>query len=210
MRTLSIFIVFLLSINLFGLQMERLQKTEEKFLELINQKHQAGSKEDITRKNEIKKELDSLIHYDTFSKNTLVGKDSKTGKTYWESITSEQQKEFRSLFKELIQEAWIKELKSFNSDKDKTLKKGEEGNITYKNEKTKGNLSMVYTIVKTKDEISNVDFRFTGNYITDFIIDDLSVTNRYRKSFTKHIQQKGFESLLEKMRTKLKELRDEK
>lgn len=210
MRTLTILITILISITLFGSQMERLQKTEDKLLELINKKFESGSKEDNIRKDDIKKELDSLIHYDSFSKNTLLGKDPKTGKTYWDSITVEQQKEFKNLFKELIQEAWIKELKDFNGEKNKTLKKGEKGNITYKNEKTKGNLSMVYTTITTEDEVTNVDFRFTGNYVTDFILDDLSVTKRYRKSFSKHIQQKGFDSLLEKMRTKLKELKEGK
>ena len=209
MKILKIMILMLLTISVFASQTERLQKAESEIFNLVNQKYRVGSKKYKERDEKIKSILNSLIDYDAFAKNTLRGKNKKTGKTYWDSITPKQQKEFKTLFKKLIEAAWMKELKKFNKNK-KKIKKDEKYHIEYKNEKSRGDLTMVYTVITTEDEVTNVDFRFNKDKITDFIIDDRSTTRRYRKSFSKHIRKHGFEHLLEKMRNKLKELESEK
>ncbi len=199
-----IIILTLLTVSLLGSQIDRLKKSETEIFNLANEKYELKSKKYIERDEKIKTILNSLIDYDSFAKNTLRGKNKKTKKTYWNSITVEQQKEFTSLFKQLIETAWTKELKNFNKKK-KTIKKDEKYHIEYKDEKSRGNLTMVYTVVTTEDEVTAVDFRFTKDKITDFIIDDRSTTRRYRKSFSKHIRKHGFDHLIEKMKNKLKE-----
>jgi len=209
MKVIIITILTLLTVSVFASQTDRLKKAEVEIFNLANEKHEINSKKYIERDNKIKNILNSLIDYDVFAKNTLRGKNKKTKKTYWNSLTKEQQDEFTGLFKELIETVWMKELKNFNKEK-KKIKKDEKYQINYKDEKSKGDLTMVYTIVKTEDEVTNVDFRFTNKKITDFIIDDRSTTRRYRKSFSKHIRKNGFDHLIEKMKNKLKEIKDEK
>ncbi len=209
MKTIIISILTLLTIGLFGSQTDRLKKAETEIFNLANEKYELNSTKYIERDKKIKNILNSLIDYESFAKNTLRGKNKKTKKTYWNSLTTEQQKEFSDLFKQLIETVWMKELKNFNKKK-KVIKKDEKYHIEYKDEKSRGNLTMVYTVVTTEDEVTNVDFRFTKNKITDFIIDDRSTTRRYRKSFSKHIRKHGFDHLIEKMKKKLKELKEEK
>lgn len=204
-----IIILTLLTVSLLGSQIDRLKKAETEIFNLANKKYELKSKKYIKRDKKIKTILNSLIDYNSFAKNTLRGKNRKTKKTYWNSITTEQQKEFTSLFKQLIETAWMNELKNFNTKK-KTIKKDEKYHVKYKDEKTRGDLTMVYTVVTTEDEVTDVDFRFTKNKITDFIIDDRSTTRRYRKSFSKHIRKNGFDHLIKKMKNKLKELKEEK
>jgi len=205
MKHTIITFLFLLTAGLFATQTERLKKSENDIFNLANKKYEISSKEYKERDKEIKVILSSLINYDAFAKNSLRGKDKKTKKTYWNSITKEQQTEFTNLFKELIETTWMKELKKFNKNK-KTIKKDEEYKVDYKDEKSKGALTMVYTVIKADDEVTNVDFRFTGQKITDFIIDDRSTVRRYRKSFSKHIRKNGFDNLIKKMKEKLEEI----
>lgn len=209
MRYILIMVFVVISSFVFAGPMDKIKTTETTLLDLINQKLTVNGKEDKERNEKVKTTLSDIIEYDTFSKNSLKGINKKTKKSHWDSITPQQQKQFSDLFKKLIEQAWMKELKKFNKEKNKTLKKGEQGTITYKDEKVKGDIGVVYTVIKTKDEITNVDFRFTKEKITDFIIDDLSVTQRYRKSFSKHINEKGFDSLINKMTEKLKEIEKE-
>lgn len=209
MRYILVMVLLMLSSLVFAGPMDKIKTTETTLLDLINQKLTVNGKEDKERNEKVKTTLSDIIEYDTFSKNSLKGINKKTKKSHWDSITAQQQKQFSDLFKKLIEQAWMKELKKFNKEKNKTLKKGEQGTITYKDEKVKGDIGVVYTVIKTKDEITNVDFRFTKEKITDFIIDDLSVTQRYRKSFSKHINEKGFDSLINKMTEKLKEIEKE-
>jgi len=206
---LTVIITFLLLVttSLFASQTDRLKKAENDIFNLANEKYEAKSEKNTQRDNKIKTILSTLIDYDAFAKNSLRGKNKKTKKTYWNSITPEQQKEFTDLFKELIETTWMKELKKFNNNK-KVIKKDENYKVNYKDEKSRGSLTMVYTIVNADDEVTNVDFRFKGDQITDFIIDDRSTVRRYRKSFSKHIRKNGFEHLIEKMKKKLKEVKE--
>jgi len=205
MKHTIITFLFLLTAGLFATQTERLKKSENDIFNLANKKYKVSSKENKQRDKDIKIILSSLINYDAFAKNSLRGKNRKTKKTYWNSITKEQQAEFTALFKELIETTWMKELKKFNKNQ-RTIKKDEEYKVDYKDEKTRGSLTMVYTIIKADDEVTNVDFRFTGQKITDFIIDDRSTVRRYRKSFSKHIRKNGFDNLIKKMKDKLEEI----
>jgi ABC-type transporter MlaC component len=209
MKKIIILILTLLTVSIFAKQIDRLKKSENEIFNLANEKYEVNSEKFLQRDNKIKKILESLIDYDVFAKNTLRGVDKKTKKTYWDLITVEQQKEFTNLFKELIETAWTKELKKFNNEK-KKIEKNEKYKIEYKDEKSKGSLTMVYTIVRTTDETTNIDFRFTDNKITDFIIDERSATRRYRKSFSKHIKANGFNHLIKKMKDKLKEINEKK
>ena len=202
--TIITFLLFT-AIGIFGSQTDRLKKAETDIFNLANEKYEVKSKKNQERDQKIKNILSTLIDYDAFAKNSLRGKNKKTKKTYWNSISPEQQKEFSDLFKELIETSWMKELKKFNKNK-KTIKKDEKYTVNYKDEKSKGSLTMVYTIIKSDDEVTNVDFRFSGDKITDFIIDDRSTVRRYRKSFSKHIRKNGFDHLIKKMKTKLEEV----
>lgn len=185
---------------------KQIQQVEDQVFELVNQKHVENSSGDLSRNSAIKKHLASIINYNVFAKNTLRSKNRTTKKSHWKTITPEQRTKFTNLFKELIEQAWMKELKAFNKT-DKKLNSKERKRLTYKDEKARGKLTMVYTEVKTDDELTEVDFRFYNDKITDFILDDLSVTRRYRKTFNKHIVKEGFDGLIKKMEDKLDELK---
>ena len=203
MRKIIIILTLILTATLVASPMKKLKETESKIFDLVNKKYKINSKEDKERVKKIKDDLESIIAYDTIAKNVLRGKNVKTKKRHWDSITPEQKVEFRTLYRALIEKIWIKQLKKANNKKGKIAKKYK---IKYKNEKVSGKVAMVYTIVDAKDEVTQVDFRFYDGKIVDFIIDERSTVRRYRRSFSKHINKNGFESLLKKMKKRLNEI----
>ncbi len=130
MKKIIITIITLFSATIFANQTTVLKKAEKQIFELANEKLKENTKAYLDRDLKIKNILNSLIDYDTFAQNTLRGKNKKTKKSHWESLTPEQQKEFTSLFKELIETSWMKELKNFNNQK-KKIKQGEKYTINY-------------------------------------------------------------------------------
>ncbi len=197
------FLIFIFSVTLIATPMKKLQNGENKIFNLINEKYKVDSKEDKVRIEKIQKTLDSLIAYDTIAKNVLKGKNTKTKKKHWDSITDAQKKEFKALYRELIEKVWINQLEKVNKKEGKIEKNYK---VEYKDEKIRGDVAMVYTVVTAKDEVTQVDFRFYKEKIVDFIIDERSTVRRYRRTFSRHINKNGFDSLLKKMRKRLDEL----
>lgn len=195
-----IILLSLVSISVFSTPIEKLKNSEKQITSILENK-KINEKD---KKEKIKNILETLIDYDTIAKNVLRGKNKNTKKTHYESITDKQREEFKKIYKNLLENLWRKNINKTKTEQKKLSNK--KHNIKYKNEKVKGDVAMVYTVVKIDDELTSVDFRFFKEKIIDFIIDERSTVRRYRRTFSRHINNKGFDSLLNKLRKKAKEL----
>jgi phospholipid transport system substrate-binding protein len=121
---------------------------------------------------------------------------------HWDSLKPEQQKEFVSTFKEMLEKNYVKQLKS-NLDYQ----------VTYKDEKVDGNQATVESVVKVKTKGKSTDAEIVyrmhkvsgGWMVWDIVTDEVSLLRNYKSQFHRIITEQGYDKLLEKMRSKLKE-----
>ncbi len=122
---------------------------------------------------------------------------------HWAARTPEEQQEFLDLLQELLQANYEGKLEG------STL--GEDYEIEYVEEKTRNDKAIVKTIVVTKKEKKPVDYKLvkkeSGWTIFDVVIDDISLEETYRESYTEIIEEEGWKSLIKRMKDKAKELR---
>jgi phospholipid transport system substrate-binding protein len=119
----------------------------------------------------------------------------------WKSLTPDQQKQFSDLLKQLVQQAYERNLK-------KTLSFA----VDYVGEDALENKTF---LVKTKAKDKNdkraepieINFKLTnrdGKFkIVDIITEEVSLVDSYRAQFTKVYKKDGFDGLVTKMKDKI-------
>jgi phospholipid transport system substrate-binding protein len=135
--------------------------------------------------------FDAVFDYDGLAKTTL--KDS------WEERTPAERAEFTSLLKDLVRNAYRRNIKN-------TL--GYE--VDYKGEQDGEAGKVVRTVAHNKknarEEPLSIDYvvhQIGGKWlIADIVTEGSSLARNYRNQFRKVIQKKGFDELLKRMRTK--------
>ncbi len=112
----------------------------------------------------------------------------------WQALRPEKRAEFKALFQDLFQDSYTKLVLDFL---------GRE-KVLYKNEESGQNKVVVKTIIVRMNEEIPVDYALTAVeqrwLVQDVVIDGVSVIQNYRNSFSRVIQQEGYEGLLKKMR----------
>ncbi len=143
------------------------------------------------QKEPLKTMLNDFFDYDTIALDALGGKNQK-------AANEKQMKEFLSLFREVTVS---------NSVSDKALEYYSEGKIQYKNPEQVGSKTVVSAKIKYRGEEVRLDYFFRKNKdgqwrIVDYSVDDASLVDTYRVSFTKIIKDNGFDELIKRLRTK--------
>lgn len=157
--------------------------------ELVNLLKQPKS---AANDKKVEKIFDGMLDYEALARESLD--------KHWDKIDAKQQKEFQSVLKQLVRNAYRKNL-------DKTL----DYQVTYKGE-TKGKKGIVVRTVakhrtdKRKEAIS-IDYvlhQVDGEWrIFDIVTEGSSLVNNYRNQFRRVIKKKGFDELLRRMKKKL-------
>lgn len=147
------------------------------------------------------KELDALVQ-ESIDFRELA---SRSLKGYWEKRTPEEQQEFLTLLQELLQANYEGKLKGKTLDKDYKIEYGDE--------KTRDNLAIVRTKVIVKADFKPVAYKLLQRedktwVVYDIVIDDISLEETYRESYTEIIKDEGWASLIDRMKARAKELRN--
>jgi phospholipid transport system substrate-binding protein len=135
--------------------------------------------------------FDAVFDYNSLAVSTL--KDS------WESLTPANRAEFTSVLKDLVRNAYRKNLK-------KTL----GYDVDYKGESDAESGKLVKTIARntknSREEPVSVDYvvhQVDGKWlINDIVTEGTSLVHTYRSQFRRVIQKHGFEELLKRMKAK--------
>lgn len=136
--------------------------------------------------------FDAMLDYDALTRDSLGDE--------WDGLTPEQQSEFASILKQLIQKSYRKNL---------TDTSGYEVQYTGADEGSKG--TIVKTVAQNKANkrekplgINYVVSTTTGGFkVRDVVTDDVSLVGNYRSQFKRIIKKKGFAGLVEQMRKQL-------
>jgi len=122
---------------------------------------------------------------------------------YWQPLSEAQRSEFVGLFGDLLERSYISKIELYGGEK-----------IIYSGERVDGDLATVSTKIITKNGTEvPVDYRlFRRGYhwmIYDINIEGISLVSNYRTQFNKIIQTSGYNTLVDRMKTKQTEFLEE-
>ncbi len=127
-----------------------------------------------------------------------MGKRS-LGKKHWKKITPEERKAFVDVFGKLLENSYANKLENYSEEK-----------INYVDEIVKGKYAMVKTEVVRKNGSINVDYKLIESpsewRVYDIVIEGVSLIKNYRSQFGKVIHNDSFDTLMDKLNAKVKEL----
>ena len=127
-----------------------------------------------------------------------MGKRS-LGKKHWRKISPEQRKAFVDVFGKLLENSYANKLESYSDEK-----------INYLDEIVKGRYAMVKTEVVRKNGTVNVDYKLIESpsewRVYDIVVEGVSLIKNYRSQFGKIIHNDSFDTLMDKLSTKVNEL----
>jgi phospholipid transport system substrate-binding protein len=154
-----------------------------------------GSAEERRLQGEIKQAVNAFLDYRELARRSLAA--------HWEKLTPAQQGEFVTVFQDLIERNYVKQIR---------------GNLDYRvdflGEEVKDGDAAVHTVVRARRKgraaDTTIDYRFhragDGRWMAyDLITDDVSLLRNYRSQFNRIITREGYPSLLSKMKKKLEE-----
>jgi len=114
--------------------------------------------------------------------------------SHWETLSSEERREFQELFRVLFQDSYTRMVLNFL---------GKE-TIDYRGEEIRGTTARVQTVILRANEHIPVDYDMVHRdgrwFIKDVWIDGVSIVNNYRSAFHRMILRRSFAGLLERMR----------
>lgn len=122
---------------------------------------------------------------------------------HWTARSEEEKKEFLDLLQKLLQTNYEKKMSGKKIAKD--------FKIVYESEKTKGERAIVKTKIIVGKESKPVMYRLLKKgkawTIYDVVIDDISLEETYRESYTEIVKEEGWKALIDRMKAKLKEIK---
>ena len=138
------------------------------------------------RRNELRNIVNDMIDYEAMARNAL--------QSTYDTITAEQRREFVRLFTDIIRDQSLNNLDIYRAEViyDEIIIDGNTALV-----KTTAILRNVRTAVSYTVEKRNGDW-----FITDMAIDNVSTTESYRRSFQNVIRRRGFDALLDNLRSR--------
>ena len=129
-----------------------------------------------------------------------MGKRS-LGSKRWKERSPEERKIFIDVFGKLLENSYANKLESYHDEK-----------INYVDEIVKGKYAMVKTEVIRKNGTVNVDYKLIrggGEWrVYDIVVEGVSLIKNYRSQFARIIHQDSFDTLMEKLNSKVDKLED--
>jgi len=123
---------------------------------------------------------------------------------YWQPLTEAQRSEFTSLFADLLERSYISKIELYGGER-----------ILYNGERVEGDLATVSTKIITKNGTEvPIDYRLFRRgeswLVYDVNIEGVSLVSNYRTQFNKIIQTSGYNTLVDRMKTKQNEFLEER
>jgi len=133
--------------------------------------------------------IEPMFNFDEMSQRSLGA--------YWVKASPDEQKEFVTLFSDLLARTYLKRIK----------RNAEDSQITQMNENIEGEKATVRSIVVSAGEEVKVDYRLiqekNGWRIYDVIIENVGLVSNYRNEFPAIVRKDGFPGLIARLREKV-------
>ena len=171
------------------------KKTIDSIIEVVSNGEFKASDKKTERRALIRKIVQKKFSYPEMSRRSLA--------KHWKERTPEEKNEFTSLFGRLLESSYARKIEGYTDEK-----------IIYIDEKVKGNVALVKTIIKKSNDEIPVDYKLTrvGNdwKIYDFIVEGVSMIKNYRTQFRKIIRKTSYQELVKKLKAKVENINNDK
>lgn len=169
---------------------ERVRETLTAVSAVLKNPGLQGPEKEALRKQRVRQ-----IIFDTFDFETMAPQSLGP---HWAKLTPPQRKEFVGLFGELFESSYNRLVLKFLGKRE----------TIYGDESVTSNQAVVRTILRGEGEELPVDYRLTYDgkrwAMFDVVVDGVSLAGNYRAQFSKIIQTSSYETLVQKMRVKVK------
>lgn len=170
-----------------GSATEAIKGTIDRVLKVLQQKELQSDNKKTERLTRLIEVIGQRFDYEEMGKRTISRE--------WESLNSQQQKEFVALFQRFLTTSYASNVDSYSGEK-----------VEYLKERKKGNFAEVQTKVISPKSRVPIDYRLLKKNqewrVYDVIIDGVSLMKNYRGQFTRILKTSSFDGLLAKLRTK--------
>jgi phospholipid transport system substrate-binding protein len=162
--------------------------------QLLRRSPVKDSPEAKKQQEDIKQNAAQLLDYAELAKRSMS--------QHWDTLKPAQRDEFNATFREMLEKHYVKQLKS-NIDYA----------VQYLDESVTGEEGRVKTVIKIKDKGKTLDaeieykmHKVGANWMVwDIVTDEVSLVRNYKTQFHKIISEQGYDKLIEKMKSKLKD-----
>jgi phospholipid transport system substrate-binding protein len=175
-----------------GIPTDQIRGSTDQVLRLVRDPALKGPDRAAERRRQIRAVADQVFDWQETGKRALG--------RHWQPLRPEQRQEFSTLFADLVERSYVSKIDAYSGEK-----------ILYVGEAVDADQATVRTklVTKAQTEIP-IDYRLQKEgdrwRVYDVAIEGVSLVSNYRSQFNRIIAQSGFDSLIEKMRTKQDEM----
>lgn len=188
---------FLLNVGISSAQAQGQSATATEIRQMLEERDQQikailSGTDDYTpeQRAELKELINGLIDFQVMAREVLG--------PHWDDLSVEQQNEFVTVFRDVVRAQSMSDLGVYNSE------------VTYDQIEVQSDSAFVRTTTKYKGRTTPVSYVLTrreGEWrAEDIIVDGVGTVDPYANSFRPVVNQRGFETLMESLRKKRKEV----
>jgi phospholipid transport system substrate-binding protein len=170
---------------------EGVKKTLDSIMVIVSREDLKNNEKKAERRVLLREVISKKFSYYEMSRRSLT--------KHWKERTAEEKKEFIDLFGKLLENSYANKIESFTDEK-----------IIYIDEKKKGNVALVKTIIQKNNDEIPVNYKLVKLdndwKIYDFIVEGVSMIKNYRAQFKKIIHKSSYEELVNKLKKKLEKI----
>jgi phospholipid transport system substrate-binding protein len=194
---IKLFIIFFfVAFNFFsppkteaGEPTEQVKQTVDAVIKILNDKELRKPEKANERRLKVRETVDKRFNFEEMAKRSLA--------LHWKNKTPQEQKEFVSLFSDLLEDSYIKKIERYENEK-----------VSYYDERTDGSYATVRTkIITTKEAEIPVDYKICKKgqswEVYDIVIEGVSLVNNYRTQFNQIIRSGSYEELVTRLKKKV-------
>ena len=192
-RTLSaVVLAILLSTHanfaVAGAPADRVRETVDKLLTILKDPRLKGESKKTERREKLKEVINQRFDFTEMARRSLGPE--------WRRRSAEEQNEFVKLFADLLEQAYLEKIESYNGEKVRYLKEREDNT----------NAEVSTKVVDNRGQEFSLDYRLhkvNGDWkVYDVVIEDISLVNNYRSQFNRVLAKGSFEELLTRLKEK--------
>jgi len=191
-KRLSLFLLLFLAIPSFvmaGEPTDRIKVVSDKIIAIIFDDSLKTPEMKSKRDQMVYEIVDGLFSWEEFSRRTLA--------RHWGKRTENEKREFISLFRQLVERAYMAKAGQYSG-----------GKVVFLDEKIEGDYCNVSTLVLTSTGTQiPVEYRVIKKdgvwWVYDVYIEGVSLVSNYRSQFNDIIIKSSFEDLLKRLKDKI-------
>lgn len=168
---------------------EQVKETVDAVMKILNDKELRKPEKEKERRSGIRLAVIKRFDFEEMAKRSLAA--------HWKDRTPAEQKEFVSLYSDLLENAYIRKIERYENEK-----------VVYYDERLDGDYAAVKTKIVDKKGLSiPVEYRIIRKKdkweVYDIIIEGVSLVNNYRTQFTQIIRSGSYNDLVRRLREKV-------